>query len=245
MQDSNPVNDEDKNKYWLTIDSEGNHGLLYEYPDQASFKAKSNVNIHRLRYNFTGNSQVIYNGSFYYYTNQMKKLIKYDLKSKTNAYLDQSLDKLSNRLLYKVQHNHLDIMADENGLWIILPTFDNLPQSVGNNTFVIKFDSISMMVEKVWNIKLDHYSKGDMFIICGVLYAIESVQQTYTNIDVAFDLYKQVNLKLSSSSSSESLIDFINPFASNYMISYNHRTKKLYAWDQGNLIDYPIKFTDS
>lgn len=239
MQDPSPSLEEDRSKFWLTVDKEEHRGLLFEYPDLQSFKEKSNVNIHKLQYNFSGNSHLIYNGSFFYYSSQMKKLVKYDLRSRVSAYLDLSFAKLSSRFLYRVQHNQVDLMADENGLWLVFPAFDNQPLEFGNNTFVLKFDPVSMTVEKIWNVGLDHRSKGDLFIVCGVLYALGSVQETYTNIDVAFDLYQEVNLRISSEP-----IDFINPFAANYMISYNFRTKKIYAWDKGNLIDYPIKFTD-
>ncbi|XP_074600252.1 uncharacterized protein LOC141854466 isoform X2 [Brevipalpus obovatus] len=245
MQDSMPTSDGDRNKYWLTIDSEDKSGLLYEYSDLDTFKNDRNVSIHRLRYNFTGNSHVIYNGSFYYFNGQMRKIIKYDLRTKDCAYLDHTFYGLSNRFLYQKQHNHIDLAADENGLWIVFPNggAENFVDTANNNTMVMKFDSNSMLIEKVWNIKLDQTRKGEMFIVCGVLYAISTVRETAAKVDVAFDLYKEVNLNVFSPASTEP-IQYINPFRQTIMVSYNSRTKKIYAWDSGNLIDYPIQFAN-
>uniref|UniRef100_T1JTF9 Olfactomedin-like domain-containing protein n=2 Tax=Tetranychus urticae TaxID=32264 RepID=T1JTF9_TETUR len=234
MQDPVSVRDEDKEKYWLTIDLEEKRGLLYEYPNKIAFRSDNDVTIHKLRYNFTGNSQIIYNSSFYYYSDQMKKLVKYDLKSKDFAYLEHSFTH-SFKQLYSLAHNHLDLMADENGLWVIWPNPEN------NNTMVMKFDGSTMNVpqassiESIWNIKLDHTTRGEMFIICGVLYSVASISETYTTIDVAFDLYNNVNLN-----DYQEPIKFINPFKKNIMLSYNSRSRKIHGWDNNNLIEYPI-----
>lgn len=57
-----------------------------------------------------------------------------------------------------------------------------------------------------------------MFIVCGVLYAVDSVTERNTKIRLALDLYRNnvvedVNLA------------FTNPFKKTTTVGYNHRTK--------------------
>ena len=73
-----------------------------------------------------------------------------------------------------------------------------------NNTLVMKFDPTSLQVKEVihtihysmnndllfflsqpeymWNISLSHYQVADMFVVCGVLYAVDHVDLRDTRI---------------------------------------------------------------
>jgi hypothetical protein len=64
-----------------------------------------------------------------------------------------------------------------------------------------------------------------MFIVCGVLYAIDSVTERNTKIRLALDLYTTKLLDVS--------LSFTNPFRKTTTVSYNHRNKELYSWDRG------------
>lgn len=74
-----------------------------------------------------------------------------------------------------------------------------------------------MTPQYAWNISLDHRKVGEMFIVCGVLYAVDSVSDRSTKIRFALDLYKKVLLDVN--------LQFSNPFRKTTMLSYNHRTK--------------------
>lgn len=75
------------------------------------------------------------------------------------------------------------------------------------------------------NVRFDFSSRliicpqvGEMFIVCGVLYAVDSVTERNTKIRLALDLYRNnvvddVNLA------------FTNPFKKTTTVGYNHRTK--------------------
>lgn len=93
-----------------------------------------------------------------------------------------------------------------------------------------------------------------MFIVCGVLYAIESVSAKDTKIRFAMDLYHKKIL--------EPALTFTNPFRKTTSVGYNHRFKvkfrrlkfpikkinfpqyqqELYTWDKGNQLTYPIRY---
>ena len=73
---------------------------------------------------------------------------------------------------------------DETGLWVIYGIAPN------NNTAVAKLNSYSLEIEYVWNISLNHRRAGEMFIACGVLYAVDSVFERNTKIRyLATDLH--------------------------------------------------------
>lgn len=73
-----------------------------------------------------------------------------------------------------------------------------------------------------------------MFIVCGVLYAIDSATDKNTKIRFALDLY---TLKLL-----DVTLEWTNPFRKTTTVGYNHKYKELYTWDRGNQLSYPIRY---
>lgn len=59
---------------------------------------------------------------------------------------------------------------------------------------------------------------GEMFIVCGVLYAVESVTERNTKIRLALDLYRNTVLE-------DANLSFTNPFKRTTTVGYNHRSK--------------------
>lgn len=74
-----------------------------------------------------------------------------------------------------------------------------------------------MKAQYAWNISIDHHKVGEMFIVCGVLYAVDSVSEKTSKIRFALDLYKNVLLDVD--------LQFSNPFRKTTMLSYNHKLK--------------------
>lgn len=75
---------------------------------------------------------------------------------------------------------------------------------------------------------------GEMFIVCGVLYAIDSTTERNTKIRLALDLYTMKLLDVT--------LSFTNPFRKTTTVGYNHRNKELYTWDKGNQLIYPVRY---
>lgn len=133
------------------------------------------------------------------------------------------------RRLYKSDYNYFDFNVDENGLWLI----HGLPDS--NNTIVSKLGTGDRMdIQYSWNITVNHRKVGEMFIVSGVLYAIDSDTDRNTKIRFALDLYKSKLL--------DSALTFNNPFRKTTSVAYNARTKELFTWDNGNQLTYPIRY---
>lgn len=72
-----------------------------------------------------------------------------------------------------------------------------------------------------------------MFIVCGILYGVDSTTVSDTKIRFAFDIYanKRIDVDLA----------FKNPFSVTSTIGYNHNLKELYTWSNGNQLIYPVK----
>ncbi len=68
-----------------------------------------------------------------------------------------------------------------------------------------------------WNISIQHKSVGEMFIVCGVLYALDSTSDRTTKIRFAYDLYRKELYDV--------LLTFTNPFRKTTTVGYNHRNK--------------------
>ena len=67
----------------------------------------------------------------------------------------------------------------------------------------------------MWNISLKHHQISDSFIVCGVMYAVDHVDERNTKIRFALDLYKNKLLDLE--------LPFTNPFSYTTMLGYNSR----------------------
>lgn len=74
-----------------------------------------------------------------------------------------------------------------------------------------------MKVQYIWNISIDHHKVGEMFIVCGVLYAVDNVTERDTKIRLALDLYKNTLLDVN--------LPFTNPFRRTTMVGYNYKNK--------------------
>lgn len=143
---------------------------------------------------------------------------------------------LTSRRLYRNSLNAIDISVDENGIWLVYPNL----YSDTNTTIVMKLNGTRP--EYVWNLTIDYSEVGETFVLCGVLYGVESVKAPSTHIAFAYDLY--TNRELSVEMGVEK-VAFTNPFLSTVYIGYNPLYRYLYTWDNGNILEYPLKIDDT
>ena len=130
--------------------------------------------------------------------------------------------------LYSTEYNYFDLAIDENGLWVVY-TQESEPDYLR----VAKLDLEDLTVMKTWRIAADKpRGFGNGWVTCGVLYLVRDVTKDVTHIDFAYDLYTQESLNVS--------LRFHNPYHMNNMIAYSHLEKKIYSWDKGHLLTYPL-----
>ena len=89
-----------------------------------------------------GNSNLVYNRTFFYHQRNSANLVRYELFSgvASKLILPRLLSNTSN-FLYKGSKDYVDLGVDENGLWVIY----GLPQAA-NNTVVAKIDPNTLKV---------------------------------------------------------------------------------------------------
>ena len=215
-------------RYWFTRHFTGK--ILYEYRNLEDFRQDRISTTYELKELFFGTGHVIYDGSFYYHRTSYNEIIRYDLAKKaTVAKTSLKYGSFSgkNNYVYATEYNYFDLAVDENGLWVIYGQ-EGHPRTL----IVRKLNPHNLVTEKTWNITVDHRAYGNGFITCGVLYLVKNTRVKNTVIDFAYDLYRKerINVRLK----------FTNPFQMNNMISYNPQEKRIYGWDRGNQLTYPL-----
>lgn len=125
-----------------------------------------------------GNAHVIYNGSFYYNQLNEPNIVRYDLATKDTDTLNvPAVAKEGSNYLYTTNYNYMDFSVDENGLWVIY----GIPST--NHTVVRKVKTgHKMETEYAWNISINNHLFGEMFVACGVLYAVDSITERNSRI---------------------------------------------------------------
>jgi len=231
MRDAAPPSLPGADKYWYTHEKDTLR--LFEYSNKYNFDRKMVTRNITLPERHQGNSHVVYNGSFYYHVQGKPDIVRFNLRQAeiTSRLTLPLLAENASVYLYNSSYTYADFAVDENGLWVIYA----LP---GDNLGVVKLRPDNLEVLQTWNISFignSHARGGDMIIVCGVLYGIESLTESTTKFSLALDMYTIQSIVHGD-------LTFTNPFRQTTMIGYNPRNKEIYSWDKGNQLTYPVKY---
>lgn len=215
---------------YLTNGHYGN--ILQEFRDLDTFKSGQTSNSYKLPYSFTGTGHVVFNGAFYYNRAFSRDIIRFDLRLRFVAAWTTLHDALLEEQTHRT-HSEVEFAVDESGLWLLYPALDSegFHQEV---ILLIQLRPRDLQPIQTFRTGLRRSRYGNTFLVCGVLYAVDSIDQRYSNVTYAFDTHTFTH--------TVPLLPFTSAHQHTSQLSYCPLDKKLYAWDNGHQMTYDVIF---
>ncbi|XP_054889824.1 olfactomedin-like protein 2B isoform X2 [Poeciliopsis prolifica] len=211
----------------------GHYGSsLLEFRDMDTFKSGQPSNSYKLPYDFAGTGHVVFNGAFFYNRAFSRDVIRFDLRRRHVSAWTTLHDAILEEQTHRAQ-TEVEFAVDESGLWLLYPALDTegFHQEV---ILLIQLHHRDLQPIHTFRTGLRRGRYGNTFLVCGVLYGVDSMERRYANVTYAFDTHTLTHTVPS--------LAFTNMHTHTSQVSYNPLDKKLYAWDDGHQMNYDVIF---
>ncbi|KAM3915607.1 myocilin [Leptodactylus fuscus] len=178
------------------------------------------------------NGAVVYKGSLYYIRKKSRIIVKYDFGTETVAIQKELVDAgYHGKFPYSWGgYTDIDLAVDEMGLWVIYST-----ENTKGSIVISQLDPKTLEVKQSWNTTIRKHSVANAFMVCGTLYTVGSYSSPTTTVNFAFDTRTGVQKQMS--------VPFQNLYGYASMIDYNPTEKKIYGWDNYNMVTYDVRLS--
>nr|DBA18123.1 TPA: hypothetical protein GDO54_016408 [Pyxicephalus adspersus] len=229
MRDPEPVPPFNQDTIWRinTVGADIRQVFEYENLDQLTKGYPTKVYV--VPRSMESNGAVVYMGSLYYIRRKSRIIVKYDFKTETIA-IQKELPNAG----YHGQHPYswggytdIDLAVDEIGLWVIYSS------DMAKGSIVIsQLDPKTLDVKQSWETTIRKHSVANAFMACGTLYTVGSYSSSTTTLNFAYDTHTGIQKQIG--------IPFKNQYGYGSMVDYNPSEKKIYGWDNYNMVTYDV-----
>ncbi|KAK0151443.1 Olfactomedin-4 [Merluccius polli] len=183
----------------------------------------------------TGNNVLIRENVLYYQRNSPFSMAKVNFTSMNYEY--RIVSKASTRFSYAHSPNqNFDFAADETGLWVTYASEESSGQLI-----LAKINEPSFGIEEEWQTSVYKPGLSNAFMVCGVLYAVRTVDiqtekifymfdtktQQEHYINVPFERFQETYINLDYNPTDQKLYMYNNGYYVNYQLSFNYTTKAI------------------
>ncbi|XP_006274759.1 myocilin isoform X2 [Alligator mississippiensis] len=232
MKDPEPASPYTRETTWR-IDTVGTDiRQVFEYDSTDQFIQGYPSKVHILPRSMESTGAVIYRGSLYFQRRKSRILAKYDLRKETiTVQKDLTNAGYHGQFPYSWGgYTDIDLAVDEMGLWAIYST-----QKAKGAIVLSTLDPETLEIRQTWETNIRKQSVANSFMICGTLYTISSYSSPDAMIHFAYNTATSTRKLLK--------IHFENRYKYSSMVDYNPTERKLFAWDNFNMVTYDIRLS--
>lgn len=211
-------------RIWVTEHFSGI--LVKEFRDRASLLNGSHSST-LLPHYFHGCGHAVHHGALLYHKGGSNTLVRFEFGKETSQTLRlENALYFDRKYLFTNSKTYFNLAVDEKGLWVVYASSVD-----GSSMVVAQLEERTFSVSRLINTTYPKSKAGNAFIARGVLYVTDTKDMRIT---FAFDLLgeKQINANFNLRTSQSVLA----------MLSYNMRDQRLYSWEDGHLMLYPVRF---
>ncbi|KAM9129112.1 LOW QUALITY PROTEIN: myocilin [Pangshura tecta] len=233
MKDPEPVPPYTRETTWR-VDAIGTDiRQVFEYDNDDQFMKGYPSKVHILPQSMESTGSIIYRGSLYFQQHKSRTVAKYNLKTEMiTVQKDIPSAGYHGQFPYSWGgYTDIDLAVDEMGLWVMYST-DKAKGAI----VLSRLDPETLEVEQTWETNIRKQAVANSFMICGTLYTISSYSAPDATVNFAYH---------TATSTSEPLsIRFKNCYGYSSMVDYSPTERKLFAWDNFNMVTYDITLHD-